>query len=96
VTLPGPLCGVPLQGPPQTRLLVPFSALRRDAEGEFVFVIDNKDKTVRSAVRSGLRIEDKVEILEGLEEGQQVVVKGFLGLKSGSLVRTVAESPTGE
>ncbi|MDT8403686.1 efflux RND transporter periplasmic adaptor subunit [Sulfuriflexus sp.] len=94
--LPGQFCRVTLQGPPQTRLLVPFSALRRDAEGEFVFVVDNKDKTVRTAVRSGLRIEDKVEILEGLEEGQRLVVKGFLGLKPGSPVRTAADSPVGQ
>jgi membrane fusion protein (multidrug efflux system) len=86
--VPGQLCRVKLQSPPQARLLIPFSALRRDPEGEYVFVVDSKNKAVRTTVRSGLRIKQKIEILEGLKEGQQLVVKGFLGLKHGKPVRT--------
>ncbi|NNG14395.1 MAG: efflux RND transporter periplasmic adaptor subunit [Gammaproteobacteria bacterium] len=92
--LPGQLCRVKLQSPPQARLLIPFSALRRDQKGEFVFVVNDKDKAIRTAVRSGLRIQQKIEILDGLEDGQRVVVKGFLGLKHGKPVRTAAPSAT--
>ncbi len=91
--VPGQLCRVKLQSPPQARLLIPFSALRRDQEGEFVFVVNAKNKAIRTAVQSGLRIQQKIEIIDGLQDGQQIVVKGFLGLKHGKSVRT-ASQPT--
>jgi membrane fusion protein (multidrug efflux system) len=90
--VPGQLCRVKLESPEQARLLIPFSALRRDQEGEFVFMVNDENKAIRTAVHSGLRIEEKIEILEGLEDGQRVIVKGFLGLKHGTPVRTAAQS----
>jgi membrane fusion protein (multidrug efflux system) len=92
--VPGQLCRVKLESPSQARLLIPFSALRRDQEGEFVFVVNDENKAIRTAVHSGLRIQQKIEILDGLEEGQRVVVKGFLGLKHGKPVRTAAPLAT--
>ena len=92
--VPGQLCRVKLQSPPQARLLIPFSALRRDQEGEFVFVVNDKNKSMRTAVRSGLRIQNKIEILDGLKDGQSVVVKGFLGLKHGKTIRTATPTAT--
>lgn len=91
---PGQLCRVKLQSPPQARLLIPFSALRRDQEGEHVFVVNEENKAIRTSVRSGLRIQQKIEILEGLNDGQRLIVKGFLGLKHGKPVRTAAQSAT--
>jgi membrane fusion protein (multidrug efflux system) len=89
--LPGQLCRVKLQSPPQPRLLIPFSALRRDQEGEFVFVVNEENKAIRTTVHSGLRIQQKIEILDGLKDGQRVIVKGFLGLKHGTPVRTATQ-----
>lgn len=94
--LPGQLCRVTLQSPPQARLMIPFSALRRDQEGEFVFTVNDEHKAIRSPVHSGLRIEQKIEILEGLKDGQQVIIKGFLGLKDGKPVRTAEQSVNGQ
>jgi RND family efflux transporter MFP subunit len=94
--VPGQLCRVKLESPAQARLLIPFSALRRDQEGEFVFVVNDENKAIRTTVRSGLRIEKKIEILEGLEDGQRLVVKGFLGLKHGKPVRTAAQPAAGK
>jgi membrane fusion protein (multidrug efflux system) len=94
--VPGQLCRVRLESPAQARLLIPFSALRRDQEGEYVFVVNDENKAMRTAVRSGLRIQEKIEILEGLEDGQRLVVKGFLGLKHGKAVRTAAPPAAGK
>lgn len=92
--VPGQLCRVKLQSPPQTRLLIPFSALRRDQESEFVFIANEKNQAIRTPVHSGLRIQDKIEILDGLKNGQQIIVKGFLGLKHGKSIRTASSSVT--
>ncbi len=85
---PGQLCRVQLKLRPQSRLLLPFSALRRDTQGEFVYRIDAEQKAQRTAVRSGIHLDDTVEILDGLNEGDRVISNGFLGLANGMLVST--------
>lgn len=50
---------------------------------------------VRRAVQTGLRLADRVEIHRGLASGEQVVVKGFLGLAPGKKVRPVAAATNG-
>jgi RND family efflux transporter MFP subunit len=71
------------------RLLVPFRALQRDREGEFVWVVGAEGESERRPVRSGLRIADGVEILEGLTPGERVITRGFLGLTEGKRVKVV-------
>jgi len=72
------------------QLIVPLSALQRDAEGEFLFVLGASRQVQRAAVTSGLRLADRVEIRSGLEKGARVVTKGFIGLKVGQVVKPVA------
>ena len=71
------------------RLMVPFTALRRDRDGEYVFLMQS-GKARRVAVRSGLRLSDRIELLSGVEAGQQVIYRGFLGLTDGKAVKPVA------
>lgn len=71
------------------RLMIPFSALRRDNTGEYVFVI-SENKATRQTVQSGLRLDDRVEILSGLKTGQSVIYRGFLGLSDGKVVKAVS------
>ena len=70
------------------RLLVPFRALREDRDGPFVWVIE-AGKAARRPVRTGIRIADQVEILDGLAPGQRVITRGFLGLAEGKQVERV-------
>jgi membrane fusion protein (multidrug efflux system) len=72
------------------RQMIPFSALRRDTVGEYVFRLREDGHVERVAVRGGRRLAERVEILEGLGDGDQVVTKGFLGLVSGTRVSPVA------
>ncbi|MDH5648827.1 MAG: efflux RND transporter periplasmic adaptor subunit [Gammaproteobacteria bacterium] len=85
----GQFCRVTLSTSQQRHLVIPFSSLRRDASGEFVFLYSDDGTIVRQSIKSGLRLADKVEILEGLTAGQRVVSKGFLGLSEGKKVRAV-------
>jgi len=87
---PGQLCRVELSTHAAPRQVIPYAALRRDTESEYVFVLD-ADSTVRRVdVQSGLRLADKVEIVSGLQDGQQVITRGFLGLAAGMQVRPVS------
>ena len=71
------------------RLLIPFRALRQDRDGQFVWTIGADTKAVKRPVESGLRIADDIEVLTGLEPGEQVVTRGFLGLAEGKMVKDV-------
>lgn len=81
----GQFARVILQTTEVKRLLVTFAALRRDREGEYVYLmVDGKAR--KTPVRSGVRIKDQVEILDGIATGDQVISKGFLGLSPGKQV----------
>ncbi|MDH3713405.1 MAG: efflux RND transporter periplasmic adaptor subunit [Gammaproteobacteria bacterium] len=72
------------------RKVIPFAALRRDADGEYVFRVGSDNHAEQVSVRSGHRLGDRVEVVEGLDVGEQVVMRGFLGLKSGTTVTPVS------
>lgn len=92
--LAGQLCRVTLRLQLNDRLTIPYSALRRDLQGEFVFTIDGAWHIHRTAVTSGLHLGEQVEIISGLKADQQVVSKGFLGLAEGSTVRLASDTQT--
>jgi len=71
------------------RILLPFSAVRRDRAGEFIYQMDTQQKAHRTSIRSGIRIADQVEILEGIKVNDQVIVRGFLGLTENKKVTPV-------
>lgn len=74
------------------RILIPFRALLQDSDGEVLWLVGEDGKAERRAVRSGLRIADQVEILEGLAPGERVITRGFLGLTEGKAVRVVEDA----
>jgi membrane fusion protein (multidrug efflux system) len=92
---PGQLCRVEFTTHAKQRFVIPFGALRRDDASEYVLVLDDENRAQRVAVTSGTRLAEKVEILSGLEEGQQVITKGFLGLNAGKVVKPVNPVGTG-
>ena len=63
-------------------LVVPNSALQRDGEDTVVFVRTGPRTFERRVIRTGIRTADYVAVLEGLSEGEQVVVEGAFLLKS--------------
>ena len=74
------------------RRIIPFSALRRDTQGEYVFRLRDDDTVERVRVRGGRRLAERVEVLDGLTEGDRVVTKGFLGLAAGTRVKAVGRN----
>lgn len=85
---PGQFCRVTLLSKLTNRLLIPFKALRQDKQGSYVYVVDDSNIISRRAITTGLRFDDRIEILSGLKAKQMIVVKGFLGLKTGKTIRT--------
>jgi RND family efflux transporter MFP subunit len=73
--------------------LVPASAIVKDASGsEAVYVIES-DRAERRIVRTGLTSEGRVEILDGVDAGEMIVVTGTNNLRDGTAVRVVNANP---
>ncbi len=69
-------------------LLVPEQAIVPDVQAPFVFrVVDGK--ALRSPVKTGLRRNAQVEIVDGLKAGDEVVTAGQLKLRDGAAVRVI-------
>ena len=68
--------------------VVPVSAVRHGAPGDFVFVVSPAGDTVKLVVvKQGPSDGTRIAILSGLSKGQQVVSEGADGLDDGSKVR---------
>lgn len=83
--LPGSFARVRLVlGTRDAALLVPSIALVPGVATATVYVVDDDGQAAARAVRTGIRTEDQVEILEGLTAGDRVIVSGLQQVKPGS------------
>jgi len=69
-------------------IVIPRNALVLDSLGDIVYV-KSADIAERREVRLGLRSEDSVEVLEGLAEGDSLIVIGQDGLADGTPVSVI-------
>jgi len=65
-------------------LLVPEEAVLQRADGEVVFVTTADNRARRVVVKTGLQREGRVEIVEGLSAGDEVIVRGHAALVDGT------------
>jgi membrane fusion protein, multidrug efflux system len=100
--LPGMFVNANVVLAPQPPVVVlPETAVDYTLYGDSVYVIrqdgtgaDGKPllKAVRTPVKTGLRWDDKVAILDGLKPGERVVASGQIKIQDGALV-TVTDNP---
>ena len=88
----GQFARVTLKTAARERMLVPFSALQRDREGEFLYRLTGEGMVETVRVTSGVRTADRIEILDGIAPGDRIVSRGFLGLRAGMTVRVVGDT----
>ncbi len=72
---------------PQT-LVIPVSAAMEDGGSKFIFVVEGSQALRRSIV-TGYEQDQFMEVLEGVSEGDQVVVRGQESLRDRAIVRVV-------
>ena len=76
-------------------LVIPKKALVLEGEGNQVFVFERGEsggKATRTRIDIGFTDSDRLEVLSGLNEGDQVITVGQDGLRPGSDVRIVGET----
>ena len=69
----------------ETGLSIPVSALLASANDAKVFVV-NGNKAEQRRIKTGIVTPARVQVLEGLQAGEQVVVSGQLNLENGTSV----------
>lgn len=74
-------------------LVIPRDALVLDSLGDTVYVMEGGVASRREVVL-GLRDADSVEVIEGLEEGWQLIVLGQEGLADGTPVTVLEDRPS--
>lgn len=84
---PGMFMTVGLASRPAPALLVPEDAIIPDRDSAFVYVVRN-ERVEQRTVRTGRRRPGEVEIIAGLQEGEQVIVEGTQNVQQGSAVST--------
>lgn len=93
---PGLLMEVELQANQRESILISEGALVQQGNTKFLYVISHHDGNLiakKTNVLTGLRKNGKIEILEGIKAGDQIIVHGAMKIKDGSQVLLLT-SPT--
>ncbi|MBN1586092.1 MAG: efflux RND transporter periplasmic adaptor subunit [Candidatus Omnitrophica bacterium] len=72
-------------------VVVPETAVVLRGDDSFVYVVDEKSAAQIRPVRLGLRLEGRVEVLEGVQAGEVVVAEGWQKIGPGSPVKLAEE-----
>ncbi|MCG8609351.1 MAG: hypothetical protein MI864_02350, partial [Pseudomonadales bacterium] len=86
---PGQFCRVTFNARLSARMTIPFRALQHDEGVAIVYRVTGNGVAQRQTVITGGRFDDRIEILDGLSEGDSVVTRGFLDLSDGKSVKVV-------
>lgn len=76
----------------EAALVIPETAISYRGDLASVYVIDGENKAELRSVRPGIRLAGRVEILEGVEAGDRVVIEGTQKIGPGSTVSISAKS----
>lgn len=89
----GQLCRVTIETQKKSRLMIPYDAIRYDKQGEYVYTFNNS-QVKRVSVSPGIQQGELIEILNGLQDQQEIISKGFFGLKDNMKVKKVEPAQT--
>ena len=72
-------------------MIIPLTVLQTDESGKYVFVLaveNGKQVARKKKVRVGEIYGEQIEVLEGLQEGDKLISRGYQGLYEGQAVTT--------
>jgi RND family efflux transporter MFP subunit len=83
--LPGMTARVEFTPGKRPMLWLPLAALHEDTQGRFVYRARDS-KATRSPVKTGMIRANHIQITEGIQTGDQVIIAGFIGLRDGKTI----------
>jgi Cu(I)/Ag(I) efflux system membrane fusion protein len=91
---PGMLLRLQLSGPSAARLLLPSEAVIRTGPRALVFVRHDGGGFESREIAIGAEFGDRIEVTQGLREGERVVVSGQFLIDSEARLRSVSGGPS--
>lgn len=76
----------------ENAVIIPDAAIVNRFGESFVFVIDENMNVEKRGIVRGIRVDEKSEIISGVEVGEKVVVRGQTLLEEGASVHIVSET----
>ena len=86
---PGMLLTVDLVKDRSQSLVIPEEAVIMDKDQKFVLVVTTENTVEKKQIVTGRRSPGKVEVISGLNAGQQVILQGLTRVRPGSSVEVV-------
>ena len=74
------------------KLMIPEQSVQEDQAGKFVMVVDAENIVDQRRVKTGNNINGRLVVLDGLQEGENVVVEGIQKVRPGMTV-SIKEAP---
>jgi membrane fusion protein (multidrug efflux system) len=72
-------------------LMIPQATVQSDQLGNFVLVVSPNKVVNRAEVKLGQRVDEKVIVIDGLSEGQRLILQGIQKVRIGQTVRARAQ-----
>jgi len=95
--VPGQYVSVLLTGEtPEKHIVIPQSAVQENQAGPFVLIVNGEGRVEARPIKTGDRIEDGIVVLDGLTEGETLVVEGIQKVRPGAEVKTAYRTPAEE
>ncbi len=94
VLVPGQFVSVILtRATPETRIVIPQAAVQENQAGPFVLIVNGEGRVETRPVRTAERVDAGVVVLEGLTEGETLIVEGIQKVRPGAEVQTALRTP---
>lgn len=74
-------------------IVIPNAAIQFGSKGNFVFVVGPEDKVEIRTVKLGNADGERIAVIEGIAEGERVVLEGLDRLREGSTAEIIADTP---
>ncbi|RDH84589.1 MAG: efflux transporter periplasmic adaptor subunit [endosymbiont of Galathealinum brachiosum] len=85
----GQFCRVSIHTMSRSRLMIPYTAVRHDKQGAYVYAF-TQNRAKRINITTGIQQDESIEVLDGLIDKQQIISKGFFGLKDDMSVKIIS------
>lgn len=79
---------------PQSVLAIPRSAVLTDQQGDYVYVVNAENRAEQRRVRLGQSTPAVAAVLDGLKQGEQVIVEGIQRVRPNIVVAPAPAAPT--
>jgi membrane fusion protein (multidrug efflux system) len=70
-------------------IVVPLAALVTTPEGDKVVFVMKDGKAIRRKVKTGIEASERIQVLDGINSGDKLIVSGHKDLKDGMDVRVI-------